>query len=193
MNNDRDSPEKLIGICWDENLERIGVITVNVNIEFKDLDKVRQVFEKAPDVAIENFTLAMKTAMNDIMQDARMHHKYKSGFGAELENRGLKAELTTNKNNEIAGVITLDEEAVPYARFVHEGTRPHKIFPRNKKMLRWPAKDGHGFISPWKKGFVDHPGTKPDPFLYQATDRMKPHINEVFDFYAKRMAQSIQE
>jgi hypothetical protein len=82
-------------------------------------------------------------------------------------------------------LVGLDERRAPYARYVHEGTRPHVIeskpypFPvyfmrktktgkvapylKRKKSLRWAH--GNNFIFAEK---VFHPGYKGDKFLEQA-------------------------
>lgn len=60
-----------------------------------------------------------------------------------------------------------------YAIYVHEGTRPHEIRPRNKKALAFPANSGSATLggrvrSGGKVRFakrVRHPGTKPNPFM----------------------------
>lgn len=50
-----------------------------------------------------------------------------------------------------------------YAEWVHDGTRPHRIEARNKKALRFRM---GGRIVIVKA--VDHPGTRPRPFLDRA-------------------------
>lgn len=53
----------------------------------------------------------------------------------------------------------------PYARFVHDGTRPHAIYPRRAKALRfyWPRV---GRVVYRKR--VWHPGYRGNPFLRDA-------------------------
>jgi hypothetical protein len=55
----------------------------------------------------------------------------------------------------------------PYASFVHEGTRPHHIAPRQASVLRFP-KSGTMLYRP----SVQHPGTQPRPFLRVAMDQV---------------------
>jgi len=54
-----------------------------------------------------------------------------------------------------------------YARYVHEGTRPHIIRARRAPALRfyWPRVGRVVFFKS-----VHHPGTKPNPFLTRAAD-----------------------
>lgn len=53
-----------------------------------------------------------------------------------------------------------DLQVAPHALFVHWGTRPHKIKPKNKKMLRFPVGGKFAFARE-----VNHPGYKGDPWL----------------------------
>jgi hypothetical protein len=50
----------------------------------------------------------------------------------------------------------------PYAYFVHEGTEPHEIRPRQKSVLRFYSQQAGGFVF---ARVVQHPGTKPLRYL----------------------------
>lgn len=90
----------------------------------------------------------------------------------------------------VAGTV---ETRVKYAEYVHNGTRPHKIYPKGKGALAfdWPKvgmrvvvpragrhRAGGSYAGPVKskrgayflisKGYVNHPGTKARPFLIMA-------------------------
>lgn len=54
-------------------------------------------------------------------------------------------------------------QVAPHAKFVHWGTRPHIIRPKNRKVLRWPSGNGFAFA-----GKVRHPGYRGDPWLTRA-------------------------
>ena len=54
----------------------------------------------------------------------------------------------------------------PYSVFVHQGTRPHVIRPRNASALRFNVGGNTVFASS-----VNHPGTRPRPFLTNAVAR----------------------
>jgi hypothetical protein len=66
-----------------------------------------------------------------------------------------------------------------YAKFVIEGTRPHDIYPRDKKALFWP-----GARHPVTH--VHHPGTKPNPFLEEALASTRGAVEH---FVADRLEQ----
>jgi hypothetical protein len=59
--------------------------------------------------------------------------------------------------------------ATNYALFVEQGTEPHVIYPRFKKALFWPGAD-----HPVR--MVNHPGTKPYPFLMPAAEMHYPSL-----------------
>lgn len=63
-----------------------------------------------------------------------------------------------------------DSRVAPYARFVHDGTKPHVIMARKKKSLRWAA-GGKFFFAKRAK----HPGTKPDKWMDRAA-AMAPNL-----------------
>lgn len=50
----------------------------------------------------------------------------------------------------------------PIALIHHEGTRPHLIRPRYKKVLRFPGHSRTGWVF---AKLVRHPGTKPNRYL----------------------------
>ena len=71
-------------------------------------------------------------------------------------------------------VIEHDLQHAPHAVFVHWGTKPHVIKPKNKKALRWPG--GAGFIF---AKFVNHPGYKGDPYFVRAAADAPKHLNDI--------------
>jgi len=84
----------------------------------------------------------------------------------------------------------------PLGRYILEGTKPHVIRPRNKNALYfyWPVVGmftlvpRNSFFGPYTgtmvtggetvfligKGYVNHPGTKPNPFMSRAYRRWLP-------------------
>ena len=78
------------------------------------------------------------------------------------------------------GVVFLDIDVAKYGPFVHEGTPAHVINPRFKKVLRFVPRGGNGFVFTRR---VFHPGTAPDPFLYDALENNIPNIINIFSQY----------
>lgn len=58
------------------------------------------------------------------------------------------------------GIVMVDH---PAASYVLNGTKPHPIYPRNKKALRFTTGGRVVFAR-----MVNHPGTKPNNFLMKA-------------------------
>lgn len=54
-----------------------------------------------------------------------------------------------------------------YAAAVHDGTRPHVIHARNGTYLKFPGRNGPVFARS-----VNHPGTRPRPFLRNAAEQV---------------------
>ena len=65
-------------------------------------------------------------------------------------------------------------DGVNYGIFVHFGTRPHSILPKNKKALRWADNGVFHFAKR-----VSHPGYKGDPFLYDALKDTEKIIEKI--------------
>jgi hypothetical protein len=69
-----------------------------------------------------------------------------------------------------------DPARAPHAIFVHFGTKPHEIRPRNKKALRWAS--GNGFVF---AKVVKHPGYRGDPYLFNAADEAVRSFRSIVD------------
>lgn len=132
-----------------------------------DAGKLVEAFERAPDKVRNMIRLQLKLAVRDIKEYASDHHNYTSRSGI-LEREGIVTKVEGN-----VGTVMLNP-SVPYAQYVHEGTRRHKIRIRHKRSLRWPAGDGVRFAKS-----VNHPGTAPDQFLYEAAAAQEKHVQEV--------------
>lgn len=67
-----------------------------------------------------------------------------------------------------------------YAMAVHEGTRPHVIKPRRKKVLSWKGAEGRVFATA-----VNHPGSAPRPWLLNAVKATAPKLGFVVESNSK--------
>lgn len=144
-----------------------------------DTGKLVEAFERAPDKVRNMIRLQLKLAVRDIKEHASEHHRYTSCSGA-LERDGIVTMVKDNK-----GILTLNPR-IPYAVFVHQGTKAHDITPRHKSVLRWA--DGAGFNFAKR---VKHPGTRPDQFLYQAADEMESKIQSRFQSALEKIIEEI--
>lgn len=81
-----------------------------------------------------------------------------------------------------------------YAQMVEEGTRPHRIYPKAKRALSWKTGGGGKYVTAasgrryFKSGssgrafaaYVNHPGTKPHPFMQGILDNSRGDIVKLF-------------
>ncbi|MDG4549962.1 MAG: hypothetical protein P9F19_11100 [Candidatus Contendobacter sp.] len=92
----------------------------------------------------------------------------------------LARSLRLQSDGDGGWIIGHDQQMAPHAVFVHWGTRPHEIRPKNKKVLRWVGEKGATtrnaqgrFVSGTKfvfARFVHHPGYAGDAWLVKAAD-----------------------
>lgn len=145
-----------------------------------DTEKLVRAFEGAPDETREKIRQAVKTTAKDIKTRASAEHRYTSRSGT-LERSGVHYRVERRVKSGAVGYVFLDEEAVKYARYIHEGKRPHMVEPRNKNVLRRVNGEDFEF---GKRFFVR--GTKPDPFLYNAAEKEAPA-------FERRLAAALDE
>lgn len=100
---------------------------------------------------------------------------------------------------------------VKYARMVEEGTRPHRIYPRNAQALRWPSGGTGGRYVTSGSGrrryqranlqfsfakYVNHTGTRPQPFMQRILDGSRLDIERLFaqatDKILKEIVRGVQ-
>jgi hypothetical protein len=131
---------------------------IELNIE--GVEAIRAEFQRlVPDVQKHVLNGMAQVAFNTAQQQADTHTK----TGALARSLSLKPE------GDSAWIIGHDLQHAPHALFVHWGTRPHSIRPKDKKVLRWPSGQGAntGFIfARW----VRHPGYAGDAWLVKAAD-----------------------
>lgn len=71
-----------------------------------------------------------------------------------------------------------DLQHAPHARYVHWGTKPHKIRPIRKKWLRFPVGTGGATKFVFAK-VVSHPGYKGDPYLVRVARIVGNRMGEI--------------
>ena len=124
----------------------------------------REVFEK-------RLRQAIRASAREVQEEAQRTHRFTSRTG-QLE-RAIDVRMIGDKTAE----VYIDNNAAPYGPFVHEGTRAHYIFPKEKQSLRWVPSGDNGFAFAKR---VFHRGTKPDQFLYEALDNSREAVHDIF-------------
>ena len=130
-----------------------------------------------------NLRLAVEASAIEVATTAKMEHRYKQRKG-----RLKDAVQTTLGESGMEARVYLDGNIAPYAVFIHEGIRPHDIFPKRRKVLRWV--DGNKFLFAKRVRF---PGWAADPFLYDALESNEETIMNIFDRYTERALREVED
>ena len=93
----------------------------------------REVFEK-------RLRQAIRASAREVQEEAQRTHRFTSKSG-QLE-RAIDVRMISDKTAE----VYIDNDVAYYGPFVHEGTRAHYIFPKEKQSLRWVPSGGNGFV-----------------------------------------------
>ena len=124
----------------------------------------REVFEK-------RLRQAIRASAREVQEEAQRTHRFTSKSG-QLE-RAIDVRMISEKTAE----VYIDNDVAYYGPFVHEGTRAHYIFPKEKQSWRGVPSGGNGFVFAKR---VFHRGTKPDQFLYEALDNSREAVHDIF-------------
>lgn len=122
---------------------------------------------------------AVQISVGKIDDRAHSEHRFTTRTGQ------LERSIEENVQG-ATGAVYLNQNVAPYGIYVHAGTRPHVIVPKQKKVLRWPS--GGNFVF---SKVVHHPGTKPDEFIYQAMENSKADIQKTFDSQIEKACNEI--
>lgn len=113
---------------------------------------------------------------------------FKSAYKIESESKrqapavsGKLRQMITTSLSFLRGVISAN---ALYSIYVHEGTRPHIITIKNKKVL---ADRRKGII--FGKS-VKHPGTKANRFMVRAVEKSK---GSIIEFFQKALENTIRQ
>ena len=88
------------------------------------------------------------------------------GIGASGAQQHLRDALIVRPASDEKGFAVLVGAELGHAELHHRGTQPHVIRPRNVTVLRFPTSPGGATFVFAKE--VNHPGTKPNPYLVDA-------------------------
>jgi hypothetical protein len=135
---------------------------VQFKVEIVGLDQLVAKFAQAPAIVAPIIQRAL-SASGAILAKHTVKGvvPWRMGFLTQ----SFRAELTT-------GILRWFPTA-SYSPYVEFGTKPHTILPKDKKALWWP-----GAAHPVKS--VNHPGTKPNPFMERIVSESQEEINQQF-------------
>ena len=142
---------------------------MEIKIKVDGLDELLEAFEKAPEKTIIELEKAVKKTLFTVQSNAIKEAPANKQIG---QGARLRQSFFIRMNNKLSGVLYNRQ---PYALYVHEGTRPHEIRPREKKVLA-NRRTGQFFGK-----LVHHPGTQANQFFSRAVERSKAAIQKNFD------------
>ena len=119
-----------------------------------DIGRLTPALEKA-------VILRMSQVAYDSMQQGAGRHSKTGKLFSSLYNRSIP------KGREVGHdpLGTRLENGLSYDVFVIFGTKPHRIYPKNKKALRWSGGGAFHFAK-----WVNHPGYRGDNYMQVAAD-----------------------
>lgn len=139
-----------------------------------DVEPLKAAFKLAEKRLAENIPVALALGADIVAAHARVRH---DGY--------------VNQTGELSGSIMADEVQGSFASgdmtatvaagaahgiFVHDGTKPHVIKPKQRKALRWEVEGGFAFAKE-----VHHPGTDATNFLANAVEEKLPEVAAVIE------------
>ena len=144
-----------------------------IKIDIRNFDKIKETFRRSPIKMATELSRAVGRIILRIESDAKREAPVGKRSGGSLRQSISSKMLGIAKGQVRVGS--------GYGIFVHEGTRPHIIRIRNKKVLA-DRRSNRIFGK-----IVQHPGTKANPFLKRAVDKNNLLINKEFEKAIERV------
>lgn len=149
---------------------------MDIRVEFDAEAALRTIEEIGKSRTAEAVRKGILESCRLVQREARSKHRFTSQTGV-LE-RSITYYL---EKGALVGVVSISD-AAPYGVFVHEPTgiygpkkERYQIRPKRKQALRWAADGTLHFAR-----LVNHPGSPADRFLYEAADRSRERIRQIF-------------
>ena len=138
---------------------------MSISAQLVGVDRLLDAFRIAPDAVQEVQDVAVLDAGEIVAEEARSTHRYQTRSGA------VEHSVSVRQVAPATASVFLDPSIAKHAPWVHAGTRPHMIRPVSRRMLRWAVRGDFRFAR-----VVRHPGTKADPFLFEAAAKKEAEV-----------------
>ena len=133
----------------------------SITVDTKELDKFVVLMDGYPSKVYSNVCDAVKTSTFNVEKYAKDNLTKNGSVDTGLLRNSINSKITL-----LTGTVSTNTK---YARIVEEGSMPHIIKPKKKKFLYW-----NGASHPVKQ--VNHPGTKPKPYMIPALEKEEPNF-----------------
>lgn len=138
-----------------------------VGVRFTGFSEARTEIVKIPEAMERSAIRQMSQIAYDAAFRSASSHNKTGALVKSLYNRMIP------KGREVGH----DPQIAPQALWVNFGTRPHKIRPKNKSVLRWVGAGGRFVFA--KE--VNHPGYIGDAYLFRAADDAIRQFAKIMD------------
>ena len=135
--------------------------TFDLKITIPRLAELKSKFQQAPSMIAAGLDTAVKMSAGKIVEEVKKETPVKTGY--------LKGGIIPA----FSFLKAIIAPRAKYSVYVHEGTRPHDIYPVRKKALFWK-----GALHPVMH--VHHPGTKANPFMVRGLANARPEVEDIF-------------
>jgi hypothetical protein len=156
---------------------------IEFNFTVENEDELLEVFAAKQNRIIDALMRKVNVFNTQLQQRARLNAEGKmvQHRTGKLVNSIEMIPATVDASAMISGAVQAGGGLAPYAKFVHDGTAPHRIEAVNRKALAFIIGNRTVFAK-----YVNHPGTAPRPFLADAAEEMREQFGE-------DMADAIEE
>lgn len=154
---------------------------MELKIEVQGLDEAISRLDRISRGARQQLRSAMLSSVRDVQRTAREKHKFVTRSG-EAE-RSIESNVQFSGDTWVGTVGTTRKITI----YLHQGTPKHVITPKRKLALRWTV--GGKFVFAKR---VYHPGTKRDPFIFNAANANKRQIIGRFENAVRRVFEEVK-
>lgn len=139
---------------------------MQLKITLLNADKLKSVFMQAPGIAHAEYLNALESTARFVESKA----KHAAPVGNYKGGGSLRQSIKTTPYSSTGFIVRVNSL---YGVYVDQGTKPHVIVPKYKKMLAFKVN------GQWVRAKrVNHPGTKAQPFFSNAVDAAGPYANK---------------
>lgn len=139
---------------------------IEIKAELKNAKQIEAALKRYPQASLSVFNTAIRKSVLTVQRETMKRAPVNKQSGGGNLRQSIKTSLYSLKGIVYAGA--------KYAIYVHEGTRPHTIRVKNKKVLA-NRRSGQFFGRE-----VKHPGTRKRPFLLEAVNSTRRTIDGYF-------------
>jgi HK97 gp10 family phage protein len=155
---------------------------MELKLTLNNAAKLIDTFNRAPEIARKEYLISLERVAAKVVSEAKRNSPVGKGYSG---GGNLRQSINYVQNGGSGFVVWVNAE---YGVYVDQGTRPHLILPRTKKMLAFQINGKWVFAKR-----VNHPGTKAQPFFTNAVAEGERYANVEMEAAADRVISQIQQ